>query len=51
MKTKLIGRYEINALRFDEKSFFNTILGFPPYWDYKSCNEHVGEKIKVKYKR
>ena len=33
MKTKLIVRYEIIALRFNEKSFFNTILGFAPHWD------------------
>ena len=25
-------------LRFDEKSFFHTILGFDPYWDYKPTN-------------
>ena len=23
------------TLRFDEKSFFHTLLGFEPYWDYK----------------
>ena len=26
------------TLRFDEKSFFNTLLGFTPYWDYKPNN-------------
>ena len=26
------------TLRFDKKSFFHTILGFPPYWDYKPTN-------------
>ena len=26
------------TLRFDEKSFFNTLLGFAPYWDYKPTN-------------
>ena len=41
----LVVRYEINALRFDEKSFFSTILSFPPYWNYKSHNEYVAEKI------
>ena len=45
MKTKLIVGSEINTLRFDEKSFFNTILGLAPYWDYKNHNEYVGEKI------
>ena len=38
MKTKINltragGRFML--LRFDEKSFFNTLLGFEPYWDYK----------------
>ena len=45
MKNKLILRHEINAMRFDEKSFSSTILGLPPYWDYKSNNEYVGQKI------
>ena len=26
------------TLRFDEKSFFHTIIGFAPYWDYKPTN-------------
>ena len=26
------------TLRFDEHSFFNTLLGFDPYWDYKPTN-------------
>ena len=26
------------ALRFDEKSFFHTLLGFTPFWDYKPTN-------------
>ena len=39
MKTKMIVRHEINDLGFDEKSFFNTILGFRQYWDYESHNE------------
>ena len=26
------------TLRFDQKSFFHTILGFDPYWDYKPTN-------------
>ena len=25
-------------LRFDKKSFFHTLLGFTPYWDYKPTN-------------
>ena len=27
------------TLRFDEKSFFHTLLGFTPYWDYKPTND------------
>ena len=41
MKTKLISpRFgsTFATLRFDEKSFFNTLLGFTPYWDYKPTN-------------
>ena len=26
------------TLRFGEKSFFRTLLGFDPYWDYKPTN-------------
>ena len=26
------------VLRFDDKSFFHTLLGFDPYWDYKPTN-------------
>ena len=26
------------TLRFNEKSFFHTLLGFEPYWDYKPTN-------------
>ena len=26
------------TLRFDEKSFFHTLLGFTPYWDYNPTN-------------
>ena len=41
MKTKLIlTRFgsAFGTLRFDEKSFLNTLLGFAPYWDYKPTN-------------
>ena len=34
--TKLTVRPEITALKFNEKSFFNTILGFSSHWDYKN---------------
>ena len=32
MKTKLVVKFGIIAIRFDEKSFFRTILGFTPGW-------------------
>ena len=32
----MILRYEIKVLRFDENSFFNTVLGFSTNWDYKN---------------
>ena len=35
----------IIAIRFDEKSFFSTILGFTPGWDYKHYNKYVSQKI------
>ena len=41
MKTKLISKsnsgklFTFGTLRFDKKSFFHTLLGFTPYWDYK----------------
>ena len=31
-------RSTFGTLGFDEKSFFNTLLGFIPYWDYKPTN-------------
>ena len=27
------------TLRFDKKSFFHTLFGFTPYWDYKPTND------------
>ena len=40
-KTKLtLTRFggTFGTLRFDKKSFFHTLLGFTPYWDYKPTN-------------
>ena len=34
-KTKLVVNSGIIAIRFDENSFFSTILGFTAGWDYK----------------
>ena len=45
MKTKLIVRDGIIAKRFDEKSFFNTVLGFTPGWDYKHYNKYTSQKV------
>ena len=33
------------TLRFDEKSFFHTLFGFNPYWDYKPTNVYTSNKI------
>ena len=45
MKTKLDVRSRIIAIRLDEKSFFSTILGFTPHWDYKHYNKYISQKI------
>ena len=45
-KSKLIVDDGIIAIRFDEKSFFSTILGFNAGWDYKHYNQHNSQKIK-----
>ena len=42
MKTKLVVESGIIAVRFDEKSFFSTVLGFTPGWDYKHYNKYTG---------
>ena len=45
MKTKLVVRSGIIAIRFDEKSFFSTVLGFTPGWDYKHYNKCTSQKV------
>ena len=45
MKTKLDVKSGIIAIRFDEKSFFSTILGFTPGWDYKHYNKYTSQKV------
>ena len=45
MKTNLVVRFGIIAIRFDEKSFFSTILGFTPGWDYKHYNKYTSQKV------
>ena len=44
-KTKVVVIPGIIAIRFDEKSFFNTILGFTPGWDYNHYNKYISQKI------
>ena len=31
-------KFALGTLRFDKQSFFHTLLGFSPYWDYKPNN-------------
>ena len=52
MKTKIILKYigerkmfVLGTLRFDERSFFQTLLGFSPYWDYKPPGVYTSDKI------
>ena len=47
MKTKLEVEAGIIAIRFDEKSFFSTILGFTAGWDYKHYNKYISQKIAI----
>ena len=47
IKTELVLKSRIIARRFDEKSFFSTILGFTSGWDYKHYNENTSQKIFV----
>ena len=44
MKTKFFVRPDIIASRFDEKSFFNSILVFNAHWDYKHYKEYISPK-------
>ena len=44
-KTKLVVRSGIIAIRFDEKSFFTTILGFTLGWDYKLYNKYTSQNV------
>ena len=44
-KNKLVVRPGIIAIRFDENSFFSTIHGFTPGWDFKHYNEHISQKV------
>ena len=44
-KTKSNLRPGIIAIRFDEKLFFTTLLGFNPGWDYKHYDKYISQKI------
>ena len=46
--TKLTLRPDITDLRFDEKLFYNTILGFSPLWDYKNFASYDREYYSEK---
>ena len=52
MRTKIILKYigkrkmfALGTLRFDQTSFFHTLLGFTPYWDYKPSGVYTSDKI------
>ena len=45
MKTKLVVKSGIIAIRFDDNSFFSTIPGFTSGRDYKHYNKYISQKI------
>ena len=52
MKTKIILKYKdlrenfgLGTLRFDKKSFFHTLLGHDPYFEYKVPGVYTSDKI------
>ena len=45
MNTKLVVKVGIIAIRFDEKSFFSTVLGFTPGWDYTHYTKYTSQKV------
>ena len=52
MKTKIILKYKdfrgifgLGTLRFDKKSFFHTLLGHDPCFDYKAPGVYTSDKI------
>ena len=45
MKSNLVVRPGIISIRFDDKSFFSTVLGFSPGWDFKHYNEYISQKV------
>ena len=47
MKTELFVGVGIIAIRFDKQSFFSTILGFTPGWDFKPNIVYMSQKIVI----
>ena len=45
MKTKLNVIPNNIAIRIDENSFFSTVLGFTPGWDYKCDERYTIQKV------
>ena len=45
MENKLVLRSRIVAVTFNEYSFFSSIIGFTPHWDYKPYIEYKSQKI------
>ena len=52
MKTKIILKYKdlrenfgLGTLRFDKKTFFHSLLGHDPYFDYKAPGVYTSDKI------
>ena len=45
MKTELVARPGIIAIKFDERLFFRCILGLIPCWDYKHYNEYISQEL------
>ena len=44
-KTKLVVKSGIIVIKFDQNSFFSTILGFTSAWDDKHYNDYTSQKI------
>ena len=44
LKTQLFVESGTIAIRFDGKSFFNTVLGFNHGWDYKHYKDYTSQK-------
>ena len=44
-KAKLVVKFGIITIKFGKKSFFSTVLGFSPGWDYKHYNKYTSQKV------